>query len=686
MRNKPFSSALYELLSSMRFAVSLLTLIAIASIIGTVLKQNEAYTSYQVEFGPFWFQVFEQLGFYDVYHSSWFLLIFAFLVCSTSLCIYRHLPGIVREMRSFRLKATKRSLLLMSHQATFPVTSNFVEALETYLKKNSYRFRTQQKNNVTLWAAKKGVFQKLGYLFAHIGIVVICIGGLLDGNVILKLQETLGLKTPELRQVSIDAIPEKSRLSTTNHAFRANIFIPEGKTADFAWVNSGRGVFLQELPFELSLKAFEVAYYSTGQPKKFISHIIVKDKQTGKITEGMVAVNHPLIIDNLAIYQASFGDGGSNLDIQRWDLNPSSPNPSFHPLRATSLSNMPVTLNGEPYQIEWGEFRVFNIENMGKPSSTMAVAPSIFHEKLDVIRNVKSHHELRHLGPSIQFKLRDKKGQAHEYVNYMQPFLDDGQYYLMSGVRETVGETLRFIRLPLDKTNSLTTFMQLRHILLDKKYVDTLIKRMIKKAQISEEIPSHTVQKSAQFRLLTERILARFQKGGFLALEEFMQIAQIPEAKRPAVAQTYTKILQAAAIEALLLKKEILHQPPQPLTETDYRFVLDSLIAISQLFDYKAPAYFQLSGFQEVKASGFQINRSPGKEIVYVGCLLLVLGILAMFYLKEIRIWVRLEGEEALFAMSSNRKNLLLDNLFTQYLRDLREIATSQKPSKGDTE
>lgn len=678
MRNKPFFSALYELLSSMRFAVGLLTLIAIASIIGTVLKQNESYASYQIEFGPFWFQVFERLGFYDVYHASWFLLIFAFLVCSTSLCIYRHFPGIVREMRSSRLKAKKSSLLLMSHHATFPVTSTFAQTLETYLKKTGYRFRSQQKGGVTLWAAKKGTVQKLGYLFAHVGIVVICIGGLLDGNIVLKLQETLGMKSPELRQVAVSAIPKESRLSTDNRAFRANIFIPEGKTADFAWVNSGRGVFLQELPFDLSLKAFQVAYYSTGQPKKFMSQVIVKDKHTGKITEGTVSVNHPLIIDNIAIYQASFGDGGSGLDIQRWNLHHNTIHSTFTPLHATSLSSMPIMLNNDPYQIEWGEFRLFNIENKGKATSTMAVSPHAFQEKFDTIRNVKSQHELRHLGPSIQFKLRDKQGQAHEYVNYMQPFFDEGQYYLISGVRNTVGEPMRFIRLPLDKTLSLSTFMQLRSILLDQKYADILIRRMTEKAQIGEG-----TQKSAQFHLLAQRILARFQEGGFLALEQFMETAQIPEEKRPTIAQTYTKILQAAAVEALLLRETILQKPQKPLNEINYRFVLDSLIGISQLFDYKAPAYFQLTGFKEVKASGFQISRSPGKDIVYLGCLLLILGIIAMFYLKEIRLWVHIEDNEALFAMSSNRNNFLLDKLFAQHLNDLHKIAASQKPSRG---
>ena len=41
MRHRSTLRAVYDLLSSMRFAISLLTILGIASIIGTVLKQNE---------------------------------------------------------------------------------------------------------------------------------------------------------------------------------------------------------------------------------------------------------------------------------------------------------------------------------------------------------------------------------------------------------------------------------------------------------------------------------------------------------------------------------------------------------------------------------------------------------------------------------------------------------------------
>src|SRR3569832_2958700 len=75
-----------ELLSSMRFAISLLSLLAIASVIGTVLKQNEPMTNYVNQFGPFWFEVFGKLGLYAVYSAWWFLLIMAFLVSSSFFC------------------------------------------------------------------------------------------------------------------------------------------------------------------------------------------------------------------------------------------------------------------------------------------------------------------------------------------------------------------------------------------------------------------------------------------------------------------------------------------------------------------------------------------------------------------------------------------------------------------------
>ncbi len=66
--SRPVRSAV-ELLSSMRFSISLLTLICIAAIIGTVLKQQEPLTNYVNQFGPFWADVFGLASLYSVYSA-----------------------------------------------------------------------------------------------------------------------------------------------------------------------------------------------------------------------------------------------------------------------------------------------------------------------------------------------------------------------------------------------------------------------------------------------------------------------------------------------------------------------------------------------------------------------------------------------------------------------------------------
>ncbi len=197
--HRNLAQGLYELLSSMRFAISLLTVLAVASIIGTVLKQNEPYTNYIIQFGQFWFQTFEILGLYDVYHSSWFLIILAFLIISTSLCIYRNTPLMLREMRSFREHATETSLRAFSHQAEYATavpSDTLTQRLGSYLKGQGFRARigTPGQDGNILIAAKAGSYHRIGYILTHTAIVVICLGGLIDGNVPLKTQQLLGWK------------------------------------------------------------------------------------------------------------------------------------------------------------------------------------------------------------------------------------------------------------------------------------------------------------------------------------------------------------------------------------------------------------------------------------------------------------------------------------------------------------
>ena len=146
-----------ELLSSMRFAISLLTLISIASIIGTVLKQNEPMTNYVNQFGPFWFEVFSKLNLYAVYSTWWFLVIMGFLVVSTSLCLLRNAPKMLKDMRSWRENVREQSLRNFHHKAEWRVDISRAALTAQTLARvtaNGYKTKVVEKENATLIAAK----------------------------------------------------------------------------------------------------------------------------------------------------------------------------------------------------------------------------------------------------------------------------------------------------------------------------------------------------------------------------------------------------------------------------------------------------------------------------------------------------------------------------------------------------
>jgi cytochrome c biogenesis protein len=634
----------------MRFAVSLLTVLGIAAIIGTVLNQNEPYTNYMIEFGPFWFGLFDVLGLYDVYHSVWFLLILLFLVTSTSLCLYRNTPGMLRELRAWREHATENSLRAFSHQATFPFAAAMdavLPRLMAFLTARGFRYKTlAQSNGDLLIAAKSGSYQRLGYIFTHAAIVIICIGGLMDGNVPFKVQELLGQKVVETRDVPETQVPPQSRLSVGNLSFRANMTLPEGTRGNVAFMRMRDGYLVQELPFSVGLEKFRIEHYATGQPKSFESDLVILDKDLKEPLRATIKVNHPLIYKGIAIYQSDFQDGGSKLFMKVLPLLAASKDSGT--LEGRVGDKVRMGEGDKALTVELDDLRVFNVLNLSEDE----------------------HAKPHNVGPSVTFKVRDGQGQAREYLSYMQPLQLDGHSYFVSGMRMMQSDNFRYLRIPADSDNTLDEFMSLRAVLFDPGLAPEIANRMSAKVLAADA----TAEMRDKFRTSVAQLLKAFAQGGYTRIAEVID-KSVPEAERDKAAETYIKIVGNAAFEALALSRERAGKAaPQP-DDATLRFVHESLNSMSDLFFYGTPFYLQLASFEQRQASGLQLTRSPGKNLVYAGSLLLVMGIFSMIYLRERRIWMLVKpAGEVLFAMSANRKNRDLDIEFERYQQEFKAL------------
>lgn len=685
--NSRFMRAAVELLSSMRFSISLLTVICIASVIGTVLKQHEPINNYINQFGPFWAEVFAVLDLYTVYSAWWFLLILAFLVTSTSLCIARNTPKILVDLKAYKENIREQSLKAFGHRAesVLPGTPE-VEAkrIGQMLVGGGWKVKLQQRDTPEgagwMVAAKAGAANKIGYIAAHSAIVLVCLGGLLDGDLIVRAQMWLGGKTPYNGGGLISEVAPEHRLSEHNPTFRGNLLVAEGTQSSTAILNQSDGILLQELPFAIELKKFIVEYYSTGMPKLFASEIVIHDKATGEKQEARVEVNHPANYKGVEIYQSSFDDGGSTVRLKALPMNAATKPFQIEGVIGGSSS---LTNGSDKLTLEYTALRVINVENFANAgSSAVDVRKVDLRESLDnrlgAANKADAKKELRNVGPSITYKLRDAAGQAREFHNYMLPVeMGDGVSVFLMGVRDTPAEPFRYLRVPADDQGSSDEFFRLRAALADPVLREQAIRRyagrMVDPSR-PDLVPQLIASATRALALFAgaEPVKGSQAPGGLQAVADFME-ANVPEAERNRAGEVLIRILNGTLFELTQLARERAGLKVLAPSEKTQSFMTQAVLALSDAYFYPAPMVLQLVDFTQVQASVFQVARAPGKTIVYLGCALLILGVFAMLYVRERRLWVWVAPQQghahATLALSTNRKTMDGDREFAQ-LRD----------------
>jgi cytochrome c biogenesis protein len=528
-------------------------------------------------------------------------------------------------------------------------------------------------------AAKTGAANKIGYIAAHSAIVLVCVGGLLDGDLIVRAQMLLNGKAPYTGGGLIADVKPEHRLSERNPTFRANLLVAEGTQSSTAILNQSDGILLQELPFAIELKKFIVEHYSTGMPKLFASEIIIHDKETGEKIPARVEVNHPARHRGIEIYQSSFDDGGSAVTLRSVPMSGAS---KAFDIQGTIGSSSQLTrgqgTGADKMTLEYTALRLINVENFsgngvqGVDVRKVDLRASI-DSRLGAANKTTTKKELRNVGPSITYKLRDAAGQAHEFHNYMLPVdMGDGAPVFLMGMRATPAESFRYLRVPADEQGEMTGFMQLSAALADP----VLREQAVRRYSVRATDPSRP-ELASQLAASALRAVALFAgaepgrdgktSGGLQAISDFME-ANVPEAERARAGEVLIRILNGVLFELAQLSRERAGQKPLEPNEKTQAFMTQSVLALSDLPLYPAPMTFQLKDFTQVQASVFQVARAPGRNIVYLGCALLILGVFAMLYVRERRLWVWLApqgaGAQATMALSSNRQTMDTDREF----------------------
>ncbi|HWH82442.1 MAG TPA: cytochrome c biogenesis protein ResB, partial [Burkholderiaceae bacterium] len=384
------------------------------------------------------------------------------------------------------------------------------------------------------------------------------------------------------------------------------------------------------------------------------------------------------------------------------------------------LRGLPMADGGKPFEIdgvvggstqisngagkltlEFTGLRVINVENLGGSS---AAGGGTDVRKVDLVSTLGEHlgsgakrnnkKELRNVGPSISYKLRDAAGQAREFNNYMLPVELDGQRVFLAGARDKPDQEMRYLRIPADDQDGIDGWARLRAALYDPALRTQAAARYVKLAT-----PADKPEMAAQLTTTAERALALFAgadagrprqepakdgadpskpPGGLQAISDFIE-SSVPEADRARISEVLLRILNGSLFELLNLTRENAGIAPLTPDDKTQAFMTQSVLSLSDSFYYPAPVLFELASFKQVQASVFQVARAPGKKLVYLGAALLIIGVFAMLYIRERRLWVWLvptaTGTKITTAMSTTRRTLDADAEFERLKRQLLKEA-----------
>lgn len=272
-------------LTSMRTALVLLFLLAVAAIPGSVLPQRSlnpetvrAYFREHPDLAP----VLDRLGGFDVYASAWFAAIYLLLFTSLIGCVVPRLADHVRALRMAPPDAPKRLNRLpqsaTGQRADDPAAA--ATAVAALLRRRLFRTRVREhEGGVWTVAAEKGYAKETGNLLFHFALLAVLIG--------VGFGHWYGWHGNRLLVQGAD------------RGFCSAV-------TQFDEASLGPRVDAADLPrFCLELTDFTATFQPNGTPKSFSAAVAVE--QDGRIGNRTFTVNDPLRLDGANVYLLGHG-------------------------------------------------------------------------------------------------------------------------------------------------------------------------------------------------------------------------------------------------------------------------------------------------------------------------------------------------------------------------------------------
>lgn len=275
-----------DFLASLRLTMALLLILAIVSIIGTVIPQGQLAPEYLASIGGEEgnrYKLYSMLGFFNMYYSWWFVGLLTLLSINLTACSVKRLPGV------WRIAFKPDGIFSDSTERSATACHKIPAADAQKPEEIALRLRAawgepsivEQEGAQHLFAQRRP-WNRLAAYVVHASIIMIFAGAII-GNLF---------------------------------GFKGFVNIPEGGSVSTYMDKKGGE---KPLGFTITCDQFTVTYYDApggGQsqmPKEFKSILTLTEngQEVPGYKHARVIVNEPLTYKGITFYQSSYGSSGS---------------------------------------------------------------------------------------------------------------------------------------------------------------------------------------------------------------------------------------------------------------------------------------------------------------------------------------------------------------------------------------
>ena len=269
-------------LTSMRTALFLLLLLAIAAVPGSIWPQRNIdagrvadYLAQHRSLGPW----LDRLGFFDVYSSPWFAAIYLLLFVSLVGCVVPRSRIHWHAMRAVPPRAPRRLERLPEHGevAVEAEPTAVLAAAREVLRRKRFRVHAHDADSLS---AESGYLRETGNLVFHLALIVVIVG------------------------------------IAVGHLFgwRGDVIVPTGETfsntiSAYDTIDPGPWVDAESLtPFSVAVDKLDVTFEDKAQgaqrgaPRDFTAYTTTRDNPDAAPQKQVLKVNHPLSMGGASVF------------------------------------------------------------------------------------------------------------------------------------------------------------------------------------------------------------------------------------------------------------------------------------------------------------------------------------------------------------------------------------------------